>query len=375
MVCRFETPIALQPSVEMIDLRPLGKGTVFSPLLVEAIRAAIDRKAGVVLFLNRKGYAGALACRDCGQVPRCNSCRVALAYYRHNGLLSCRYCGVTTAIPSICASCAGHRLQLLGEGTERIEEEAKRLFPGANLIRADGDTMRTPSQAAALWKVIKEKQWDILVGTQLVLRDYAVPHVGLVGVVHADAGLSLPDFRAAERTYHMLRDAVALACPSSDGGRAIIQSYLISHHALQAVLQHDDSRFISEELSQRMALGYPPAVHLITLQVSGTNEKLVHEAAVAWGGRLQAYLAVPAADRVTAGQIGAVGGPEGVTTLGPVTPPVPKVRGRYRRQILVKSPVRERGTQAVRETLEQLERVYPSHTVKFDVDVDPVEMW
>lgn len=374
-VLRYESPVALQPKVELVDLRPLGKGIVLSPSLIEAMHEAIVRDAGVLLFLNRKGYAGALICGDCGQFPRCNSCRVALPYYRRNGRLVCPYCGTGIAIPGTCAFCAGHRLRLIGEGTERVEEEVGRLFPGARLIRADGDTMRKPAQAATLWKAIKERQWDVLIGTQLVLRDHAVPSVGLVGIVQADAGLSLPDFRAAERTYHMLRDAVTLARPSSDGGRVIIQSYLHSHHAMQAVFQWDESRFISEELSHRIALGYPPAVHLIALHVSGANEGLVEKAAVEWVGRLQAVLTRPVAGLAPASRVVAASGPDEFTVLGPVPPPIPRVRGRYRRQILVKSVERERGIQAVRESIEQLEQAYQPRAVKFDVDADPVEMW
>jgi primosomal protein N' (replication factor Y) (superfamily II helicase) len=367
-----ELPVALRPKVEVVDLRPLGKKTVLSPPLIEAVREAIERKAGVLLFLNRKGYASALICRDCGQVPRCQSCRVALAYYRHHGCLSCSYCGTVTTIPNTCASCDGHRLQLIGEGTERVEEEVRRLFADARIIRADGDTMQKPAQAAALWKCIKGGQWDVLIGTQLVLRDYALPPVGLVAAVQADASLSLPHFRAAERTYHLLRDAVALACPSSDGGRVIIQSYLPSHHAIQAVVQQDESIFTSEELSHRIALGYPPAVHLIALHVSGANERLVLEAAAAWAVRLQAVLPTAAARREASADMR---GRDVYTVLGPVPPPVPKVRGHYRQQILVKSSVRERGVQAVCESIRQLEQAYPTRAVRFDVDVDPVEMW
>lgn len=367
-----ELPVALRPKVEVVDLRPLGKKTVLSPALIKAVREALDRKAGVFLFLNRKGYATALVCRDCGQVPRCQSCRVTLAYYRHHGCLSCSYCGTVTAIPNTCASCDGHRLQLIGEGTERVEEEVRRLFADARIIRADGDTMQKPAQAAALWKCIKGGQWDVLIGTQLMLRDYAVPPVGLVAAVQADASLSLPHFRAAERTYHLLRDAVALARPSSDGGRVIIQSYLPSHHAIQAVVQQDESIFTSEELSHRIALGYPPAIHLIALHVSGANEGLVLEAAAAWVRRLQALLPTPEACQ---GAGADTARPDVYAVLGPVPPPVPKVRGHYRQQILVKSSVRERGVQAVCESIRQLEQAYPTRAVRFDVDVDPVEMW
>ena len=179
-------------------------------------------------------------------------------------------------------------MQLIGEGTERVEEDAKRLFPHAAVIRLDGDTMRRPAQAEALWRRVEQGEWDIIVGTQLLLRRGPLPTMGLVGIVQADAGLSVPDFRSAERTYHTLLDAVSLADPAGAGGQVIVQTYLSSHHAIQAVAQNDESVFLSEELSHRTALGYPPMVHLIALLVSGTNEKMVRDAATAWVARLTA---------------------------------------------------------------------------------------
>ncbi len=363
------------PTIEVVDLREQSRGAVLSAPLVDAMREAIIRQAGVLLFLNRKGYAGALICQDCGQVPRCPSCHVAFAYYRQKGTLRCSYCGTTTSIPDICPACAAPRLRLVGEGTERVEEDVTRWFPRATVLRVDGETMRKPKQAAALWARIQQRQWDVLVGTQLLLREDAPCAVGLVGVVQADTGLSLPDFRAAERAYHLLAGARALALPASDGGRMIVQTYLPSHHAIQAVVQGDETIFTSEELAHRTALGYPPAVHLIALHVSGNQEQLVEKAARAWVARLSLPAAnIRASQQITGGRQ-AVKQVDGLTILGPVPPPVPQLRGRFRRQILVKSAARDAAAYAVREAVEALEKNYPSRLVKFDVDVDPLDMW
>lgn len=366
-VLRQAPPVGSRPNVEVVDLRSFGKGTLLTPPLLDAMREAIDRRSGVLLFLNRKGYANALVCRDCGQVPRCASCRIALAYSRRTGRLLCSYCGTSMAPPSTCPVCSGHRLHLIGDGTERVEEEVGCLFPGTRVVRADGDTMRKPSQAIAGWKAIQDRQWDILIGTQLVLRDYAVPLVGLVGVVHADASLNLPDFRAAERSCHMLWEAAALARSAQDGGRVVIQSHLPSHHAIQAVVQQDETIFATEELRHRTALGYPPAVHLIGLYVSGRDQGLIENAACELVDRLRAALIMSDTGRPTGLGENAV--------LGPVTPSGPNIRGRHRRQILVKSAWREQGVRLVRQSLELVEDAHPRHFVKFDVDVDPVEMW
>lgn len=372
-------PPDARPAVQVVNLREQGYGTVLSKPLLRAIEQTISRKAGVLLFLNRKGYAGALVCRDCGQVPRCPTCRVALMYSRQADRLLCSYCGNGTPIPETCDSCSGPRMQLIGEGTERVEEDAKRLFPRAAVIRLDGDTMKKPAQAAALWRRVDQGDWDIIVGTQLLLRREPLPTMGLVGLVQADAGLSVPDFRSAERTYHMLLDAIALAAPAGAGGQVLVQTSLLSHHAIQAVAQDDESLFLSEELSHRSALGYPPAVHLIALLVSGTDEQMVRQAATAWVARLTTCAAAALTGQQTAARAPAMplslGQPAPLTILGPVPSPVAKLRGRYRWQILVKSLDRKSGLEAVQNTVREMERLYQRRAIKFDVDVDPIEMW
>jgi len=379
IVVQKPLPSDARPNVQIVELRDHSRGTVLSQPLVRAIGQAIDRQAGVLLFLNRKGYAGALVCRDCGQVPRCSACRVALMYSRQAGRLLCSYCGSVTPLPETCVSCSGPRMQLIGEGTERVEEDVKRFFPHATVIRLDGDTMRRPAQAEALWQRVEQGEWDIIVGTQLLLHRGPLPTIGLVGIVQADAGLSVPNFQSAERTYHTLLDAVSLADPAGTGGQVIVQTYLSSHHAIQAVVQNDESVFISEELSHRTALGYPPMVHLIALLVSGTNEKMVHDAATAWVARLTACSSPAVTGQTYAGKtpsiVQSIDRPDRPTVLGPVPSPIPRLRGRYRWQILVKSPERKVGLDAVRITVKEMERTYQRRAIKFDVDVDPIEMW
>ncbi|TKB65007.1 MAG: primosomal protein N' [Nitrospira sp.] len=379
IVVHHPLPSRARANIQVVDLRDHSRGTVLSQPLVQAIGQAISRRAGVLLFLNRKGYAGALVCRDCGQVPRCPTCRVALMYSRQAGRLLCSYCGNASPLPETCVSCSGPRMQLIGEGTERVEEDAKRLFSHATVIRLDGDTVRRPAQATALWQRVAQGKWDIIVGTQLLLRRGPLPTMGLVGIVQADAGLSVPDFRSAERTYHTLLDAVGLADPAEAGGQVIVQTYLSSHHAIRAVVENDESIFSSEERSHRTALGYPPMVHLIALLVSGTDEKAVHDAAKVWVDRLT-NCTPPAvvgqkAVATALSTIPSIGRPDHLTVLGPVPSPVPKLRGRYRWQILVKSSERETGLDAVRITVKDMERAYQRRAIKFDVDVDPIEMW
>lgn len=226
-----------------------------------------------------------------------------------------------------------------------------------------------------MWNRIHRREWDVLIGTQLLLHNDLMPRVGLLGVVQADAGLSVPDFRAAERTYHLLLDASRLVEPRGIGGRLIIQSYLPTHHVIEAVVRQDERLFRTEELAHREALGFPPLVRLIVLHISGPAERGVEQAAQAWAARLRgaATVARPATEAREA--VPAIGQANGLTVLGPAQSPIARVRGRYRRQILVKSADGASAVKAVRSTLADLETAYPSRQVKFDVDVDPIDMW
>jgi primosomal protein N' (replication factor Y) len=350
------------PRIEIVDLRREDRRTLLTPVLQEAMGDAIARGTGALLFLNRKAYAGALVCRDCGEIPRCVSCTVALAFSRHRGLIFCHYCGATHPIPDLCVACGSARLQPVGEGTERVEEEVKRRFPSARVLRIDGESMRKAKEAMSLWKRIHQREWDVLVSTQILLRDDAMPSVGVAAAVQADAGLSFPDFRAAERTYHLLKDVASLVQPMSDGGRFVIQSYLPTHHVIEAVARQEEAIFILEEMKHRKALGFPPAVRMIVLHVSGALEPVVEEAAQAWVAALgRAAQNIPARDHLI--------------IFGPVQSPVPRIRGRYRRQILIKSSPDSPAVQAIRSTVTDLESTYARRKVKFDVDVDPIEMW
>lgn len=364
-----------RPSIQVVDLRETTKRASLSQPLVQALCAALEQQSGAVLFLNRKGYGGALVCRDCGLVPRCEACGVARTYSRQAARLTCSYCRSSTFVPVICPTCAGSRLSVIGEGTERVEEEVRGLFPSARVLRIDGDTMKRPSLATTTWLQVQKREWDIIIGTQLLFRRRAIPLIGVVGVVQADAGLSVPDFRASERTYHNLLDAVDLALPASLGGSVIIQTYHPAHHAIRAVAEHDESRFVSTELLHRTALGYPPAVHLITLHVSGARQSLVQDAATTWVVRLTDRVSSGDQKRDQATDACAYRGTSGFTVLGPVPAPVPRLRGRYRWQILVKTTNRAAALQAIRWSVEEMERTSRRQSVKFDVDVDPIDMW
>lgn len=346
-----------RPQVELVDLRRETGGTLLSPRLVAAMRDALEQRARTLLFLNRKGYAGALVCRDCGWVPRCLSCAVALTYYRSPARLSCRYCGTGAALPESCSACQSARLNPVGEGTEQVEAEVRRLLPDADIVRLDGDTLRPPAAARLLWKQVQSGRWDILVGTQALFQREPLPPVGVVGIIQADSGLHVPDFRAAERTYQHLVEAVEAARPAPAGGRVILQTMLPTHHAVESILLGQPSRFYEQELAARRLLGYPPACRLAGLSVSGKELALVDTAARRWHDALER-----SSDKSRA-----------LTILGPVPGTGGRPRGRYRSYMLVKGDDAGVLCRVIRETVEQMERTYRKGQLKFFVDVDPVE--
>lgn len=378
----FEETLALSapqkagPTIALVDLRRFPHGTLLTPPMVDGIRNALDQKAGAVLFLNRKGYAVALVCRDCGEVPRCQRCSVAFTYHRQAGWLACRYCGHVMALPETCPACAAPTLEPVGSGTERLEEDVRRAFPNARIARFDRDVIRRASQGRALKALLWAGEIDILIGTQMLFQQGPLPGVGFVGVPLADAGLHSPDFRSAERTYHTLLDAVELTRPAAQNGNVVVQTFLPGHHAIQAVAMGNPTLFTDIELSFRMALGYPPYAHLVNLLISGKQAAQVEAAAARWVALLKvqvealsAVAAPPAGQRISPLHEGVTGA---ATVLGPVPALVPKLRGRYRWQVLVKSAQRELAHRVVRATLLQIESQGKRGDLRFDVDVDPV---
>lgn len=367
------------PHIELVDMSREFGGAPFSATLTAALRATVAQQDRAILFLNRRGYAGALVCRDCGWVPRCPSCAVALVYYRESARLACRYCGRKESLPEICGACGASRLSPIGEGTERIEQEVHRLCPGSRIVRIDRDTTRGVVSARRLWQQVHARTWDILIGTQALFQREPILPVGLVGIVDADSGLHLPDFRAAERTHQLLVDAVNLARPAPSGGRVILQTSLPMHHVMQAVAAHDPARFYAEEMQARRLLGYPPVQHLIYLTVSGKDRRLTEVAAQRWVSELHKTLSVrhPAAPSGMASSqqsLSADPQSQGIVVLGPVAATGVGSSGTLGWHIMVKGGDRTAMRDGVRRSLETMERAYPGRIFKFSVDVDPVDM-
>jgi len=356
-VHHIQQDVTIQPKIELVDLGKESRGTLLSQRLRSAICEALEWKKKVLLFLNRRGYARTLVCRDCGWVPRCPSCTVALPYYREAGTLTCRYCGGAQQLPDVCPLCHGTAMNPVGEGTEQVEADTHRIFPHATIVRLDSDTLRRPATAKSLWERARSGSCDIVIGTQALFTREPLPPHHVVGILQADSGLHVSDFRAAERMYHLLIDAANVAYPASAGGRVILQTRLPSHHAVQALISGTSHLFYDEEYTARRLLNYPPACHIADLTVTGHNLTLVEEASTRWGDDLQQRTAVE----------------EQIVVLGPVQKLGGRPRGRHHRRLLVKGTDPDILARRLRDSVERMERQYRQTQIKFVVDMDPVE--
>ncbi len=362
----LRTSHANAPPVTVADLRDAPFGEILSAPLSDAIAARLADRNNVLLFLNRKGYASVLQCRDCGQAVKCPACSVGWTFHKREGVLRCNSCGRTGNAPETCPACTGTRLIPSGSGTEALEETVKARFPSARIARLELRRTGRDKANAAILSLWQAKELDILIGTQLVVTRSPRPVASLVGLVYPEAALDLRGFRGAERAYHTLRDVMALADPHDSTAEIVIQTYVPQHHVIRALAERNPSIFYASELAARQALGYPPFGRLIGLRVSGTRAELVEAAAVRWAALLRA------GGKVGVGGAPLVGPPPTLMeVLGPIPATPARLRGRFRRQLVVKGTDGAALRQAVQVTLAELEKTSRAGGLRYDIDVDP----
>jgi primosomal protein N' (replication factor Y) (superfamily II helicase) len=369
------------PEVTLVDLRRFGAGPSGNKLLSLPLHRAIERTlvAGeqAILFLNRRGFAPSVVCGSCGTLETCKACSVALTYHRgprprvqggapaaadpdeaaRGGRMRCHYCDYTGMLPDRCSSCGARSLQLEGLGTERLEATIAESFPQARVARLDRDVAGAEKSQAVLARM-REGKVDILVGTQMVTKGHDLPNVTLVGVVNADAALSLPDFRAAERGFQLFVQVAGRAGRRDRPGKVLIQTRNPEHPAIAFAAAHDVSGFLERELVDREEVGYPPFTRLALVRLDAVDEAVVRSAA--------AKLAAHA--RTTPD-----GAARRVEVLGPSAAPIARLRGRYRFRVVLRA--RDRGPlrAAVAAVIDLLRDGF-DRRVRVGIDVDPVAM-
>ncbi len=345
------------PRTVVVDVRDLRRRKmmrgIFSPILCDAIRAALDDNKQAILFHNRRGYTPEIECRQCGWVPRCTNCDVSLTLHRSSSRLVCHYCGYTYPIPARCPCCEESNLLSHGVGTERVEEELLRLFPTARVARMDLDSTRSNNAYDKILGDFAAGQTNILVGTQMVTKGLDFDRVAVVGILDADTLLNKPDFRAYERAYQMMTQVSGRAGRKEQQGLVILQTKNPSLPIIQQIVDNDYTAFYTATVAERAAFRYPPYSHIVNIYLRHHNDTLVGNAATTLAATLRATFG----DRV----------------LGPDRPAVARVKQQYLRTIMLKienniplSTVRPLLRQAQSGLLH--DKRYAAVTVFFDVD-------
>ena len=312
------------PDVDVVDLRKelkAGNTSILSRPLQAGLERILAAGQQAILFLNRRGASTAVVCRDCGHVLKCGRCEVALVYHKDSGSLACHQCNRESPLPEKCPSCKSRRISYFGAGTERVEEEVRKLFPSARVLRWDHDVVAREGGHSRIHDQFRTRQADVLVGTQMVAKALDFPMVTLVGVVLADVTLYLPDFRAAERTFQLLSQVAGRAGRGEAEGRVIIQTYSPDHYSIVAAGRHDYEGFYRQELAFRRYHSYPPFRRLARMLFTGTGEVRARYEALQMKKRLQA----------TANELGIAD----LELLGPVPAFHSRIRSRYRWQIVL----------------------------------------
>ena len=347
------------PSVEIVDMRlesaankDSGKAGFFSSRLTELINDRLAKGEQVMLFLNRRGFASRLTCSKCGYTAACDNCSVTYTYHRKTGKLLCHLCGAMLDAPQECPCCGNPDIRYGGFGTERIETVVRAAFPKALVARMDSDTMTNAASYEQILHAFSNQHLNILIGTQMIAKGLDFPNVTLVGIIQADIGLSVPDFRSAERTFNLITQVAGRAGRGEKPGVVVVQTYTPDNYALRAAQNHDYEQFYKMELPGRQSLMFPPFAHLVLLEFKSKDETAAAGTAQALFDRLQPLLG------------------EEIQVIGPMPAPLAKVATFYRYHIILRHADVRRMVALFRQARAAL-RESDRRNCQIDIDVDP----
>jgi len=345
------------PKVKIVDMRmelaTRKRLVMFSRVLIEAVQRALNKNEQVIIFLNRRGFSTYVNCKKCGFVLKCRRCDSVLVYHYQTRSMVCHYCNSRMPPPHICPRCKSSYMKYFGIGTEKVESEIARIFPGAKIARMDTDSTSKRGSHDRILGEFKKHNIDILIGTQMIAKGLDFPRVTLVAVVNADVSLNLPDFRASERTFNLLTQVGGRAGRGEAPGEVIVQTYAPEHYAILCASKHDYEKFYREEIKSRKELSFPPFTHIIRLTMRSRNEKKTIEAS----GDLKKFLENALRDDIE--------------VVGAAPSPISRVRGYYRWNIFLKAKNRSTMCEAL---VKALERYRKPHGMLLAIDVDPISM-
>ncbi len=347
----------LKARVEIVDMYREKKEGNFSPFsrgLSHLIQEKLTQKEKVALFLNRRGFSKVVKCQDCGFVYRCPNCNISLTFHQADLSLRCHFCNYKTQVGSTCPQCQGHSFSYAGAGTEGINQEIKREFPRASILRMDLDTVSSKDNHQMISERFKKEDFDLLLGTRMITREWDLPKVSLVGIISADFSLDFPDFRSSEKTFQLLNQVLGMV---KENGEVIIQTSHPEDWSIKFVSQGDFLRFYELETKNRKELNYPPFSHLILIQFSGTDKRIVNRFSQRFATRLKKKSESE----------------KNMEILGPAPAPLFKIRGKHRYQILLKVQKPEKAVELM-DVVSQMKSLKKSSSVRITINVDPMEM-
>ncbi len=348
------------PKMKVIDMREelkSGNKTLFSRELFAEMKASLSRKEQIVLFLNRRGFSTFVSCRSCGYVFKCEECDIYMTYHK-NGMLVCHYCGKAQREPTKCPKCSSKYVKFFGAGTQRVEEEVRKYFKDAKVIRMDVDTTRQKDSHEKLYNAFKNREADILIGTQMVSKGLDFPNVTLVGVLAADMSLNIPDYRAAERTFQIITQVAGRAGRGDKEGKVVIQTYTPKSYSLNYAVNYDYEGFYNKEFTVRALMQYPPFGKLMVINATSKNEELLKkhlfELAIKIRNIVSEY--------------------NNIDVLGPTACMVVKIKENYRWQILIKGEFDINFSKKIKDLLyEGNKNVY--NDIRISVDINPNNLY
>ena len=344
------------PKMMLVDMREelrSGNKSLFSRRLYASMKEKLEKGEQIILFLNRRGFSTFVSCRSCGYVFHCEDCDISMTYHK-NGFLVCHYCGKTKKQPNLCPKCGSKYVKFFGAGTERVEEEVRRYFKNARILRMDVDTTRAKDSHEKIYNAFKAREADILIGTQMVSKGLDFPNVTLVGILAADMSLNLPDYRAAERSFQIITQVAGRAGRGDKEGEVIVQTYTPEHYSLQYAKKYDYENFYEKEFTIRAMMGYPPFGRILLINGSGKNEDELRKQMI--------YLGEKVKDK--AEEFG------GLEVLGPTPCIIYRIKENYRWQIIIKGEFSSKFSKSIKDILyDKANNVY--NDIRVSMDINP----
>ena len=342
------------PEIKIVDMREelaTGNRTIFSRCLYRELAKNIESQAQSMLFLNRRGYSTFIMCRDCGYVVKCEKCEVSMTYHLNENRLICHYCGRTLTPPTVCPECNSKNIRYFGNGTQKVEQEIQKYLPKASVIRMDVDTTRTKNAHEKILYDFKNKHIDILLGTQMITKGHDFENVTLVGVLAADSSMNISDYRASERTFQLLTQAIGRSGRGDKKGRAIIQTYMPEEFSILAAKEQNFDKFYDTEINIREKLNCPPFCDIIIGVLSGTNEDVV---------KIDADLFYDIFAKC-------------FYTFRPMPAPIAKINGDYRWRVIIKEKLDDDKRAQIKKCLDEFWENHNSK-IKLNFDINPNNM-